>query len=526
MRLALAVALVASVVACGPREPASRAELAFEGVNASGKPARITLGDFSGSRLLVILETGGAWCGTSRDTAAHFDDALGELRGRVDRLDLMTTDRDNAPAEVDDAAAWQMERAAGVPVGIDSGFAFGAPGMLPRVLLVDEASMEVVDSLANPSTFELRGRVAAALGEPPPDPHEELVDGLFHDNEWRLFQAMAEVPGAPPPDPTNEVADSPAARRLGKALFFDAGLSSSKDVSCATCHDPAKALSDARPQALGAALGDRRTPSIALSAHARWQMWDGRADTLWAQALLPFENPKEMASSREDVSARVLGAHGDAYRAAFPAAAPDATRVFVNAGKAIAAYERTFRVRPTRFDAYVLGDFSALSEDEKYGLVVFARSGCTQCHWGPRLTDDAFHVTRVATGRADGHADRGRADGIAAWAESEFRADGPYSAAPALGQRAHASAALLGQFKTPSLRGVAELSFFGHGGKQGALSDVTVAYGSGGLPPDDPRAVGGREPWLSPFGETAQWGLVPFLKTLTAETSVPRVGVR
>jgi hypothetical protein len=50
-----------------------------------------------------------------------------------------------------------------------------------------------------------------------------------------------------------------------------------------------------------------------------------------------------------------------------------------------------------------------------------------QCHWGPRLTDDAFHNTRIPTGGAGDPADRGRIDGFAAWSESEFRADGVWS---------------------------------------------------------------------------------------------------
>ncbi len=145
-----------------------------------------------------------------------------------------------------------------------------------------------------------------------------------------------------------------------------------------------------------------------------------------------------------------------------------------------------------------------------------------QCHWGPRLTDDAFHVTRTGTGRQDGAPDPGRQDGLAAWLASEFRADGRWSSAPTARPQ-DAGGQALGQFKTPSLRGVAELSFFGHGGVQAALSDVTAAYGLGGLPPDDPTCAGQREPWLVPFGETAQWGLVPFLKTLTADANAPAV---
>jgi len=78
----------------------------------------------------------------------------------------------------------------------------------------------------------------------------------------------------------------------------------------------------------------------------------------------------------------------------------------------------------------------------------------------------------------------------------------------------------LGAFKTPSLRGVGDVAPFGHGGGEVDLTAVTVLYGKGGLPDDDARAAGPAEPWLMRFGETVQWSLVPFLKTLTAEPIV------
>jgi cytochrome c peroxidase len=144
-----------------------------------------------------------------------------------------------------------------------------------------------------------------------------------------------------------------------------------------------------------------------------------------------------------------------------------------------------------------------------------------QCHWGPRLTDDAFHDLRLPTGRRDGVADPGRLDGVALYRASEFRGDGRWSDDRSEQRHTSDHAALLGQFKTPSLRGVADLAFYGHGGTFSHLALVTESYGMGGLPASDPASAGIREPWLVPFGETAQWGLVPFLAILTAHPVVP-----
>lgn len=541
-------------------------DLTFEGVTEGGAWGEIHLHDYVAprterARLLLVMVNGGLWCGTCRWYGAHpeYLSAPGWERS-VRRLDVVVGDRDGAPARAEDARAWQETFALrGVAVAADPGFSLGAVlkgegAPLPLLLIVDRRRMLVTDVLANPTTEDVLARVGATLESldgkpPPPAPMEATFDGLFHRNEWDLLLETT-VPAAPPEDPTNAVADLPAARELGKALFFDRGLSPSGHVSCATCHDPEKHLSDGLPVAKGVAAGDRRTPAIGLAAHARWQFWDGRADSLWAQALEPLEDARELASSRIFVARRIAGAHARAYARAFPGAPlPDvsawpahgkpgepaydalsaadkeaATRVFVHAGKAIAAYERTFRVQPSALDAYLKGDRGALGSLEKYGLHLFVRSGCMQCHWGPRLTDDAFHATRTPTGRLDHAADRGRAGGLAAWHDSPFRATGPWSDAPARAAERRddvPAEALVGKIKTPPLRGVADLSRWGHGGAFDALSGVTESYGRGGVPAGDPSSAGAREPWLPTFGETVQWGLVPFLKTLTARPIVP-----
>jgi cytochrome c peroxidase len=497
------------------------------------------------SRLLIV-RVGAPWCGTCLWHLRHNVSELTSLDigPRLRWLDLVLSNTDNDPPVMADLDAYKALIDAPDKVALDPAYQFGAlspiRASLPLFVLVDTRTMQIRNFLNDPDPqfleLRIRQELAALDGAPPPAaPPQQKFDGLFFRNQWDMLHEMT-LPGAPPPDPTNIKADDAVAAALGKQLFSDTALSPSGKVSCASCHDPLKQFQDGLPQSTaGVAPVDRNAPAIALAAHARWQFWDGRADTLWMQALGPLENPKEFGSSRLFVAHAVAVNYAPSYAAVFGALADlsDANRfpangkpgdpswqamavadqqtvsdIFVNVGKAIAAYERTLRVQPNRLDAYVAGDLSALSGPEKTGLHTFFSASCAECHWGPRLTDDAFHPDRYPTGRQDGQADRGRIDGVTQLLASEF-------AQPHPGLTARASQ--LGSFKTPTLRGVAGSAPYGHGGTLATLLDTATNYGTAGLPPSDPRAVGATEPWLVEFGQGHAADLVPFLQVLTAE---------
>ena len=213
--------------------------------------------------------------------------------------------------------------------------------------------------------------------------------------------------GGPPRDPSNRVADDRRAARLGRPLFSDRHLSRDGTVSCASCHDPKRSFQDGRPRGKGLGLTRRRTMTILGSAWAPWLFWDGRKDSLWAQALAPIQSPAEQGMTPARVRDLIERRYRSEYEAVFGPLPRDARHVFADVGKAIAAFERTLRPSATRFDRYVAGDTGALSEQEVVGLRLFiGEAHCINCHNGPLLTNNDFHNTGVPGSR-----DRGRAVG-------------------------------------------------------------------------------------------------------------------
>jgi len=308
----------------------------------------------------------------------------------------------------------------------------------------------------------------------------------------------------PPPDPTNRVADSESAAMLGQRLFFDPRLSANGAVSCATCHEPDRGFTDGRRRAVGLSEGTRNTQGLLDIADLQWFTWDGRADTLWSQALHPFENPGEMGTTRIELLERIrsIPELKHDFEALFgplpPSVAPDQAtadertaidRAFSNVGKAIAAYERRLRTGPSPFDLEVERLRSRSQEAvpgfgdaERRGLKLFVTTaGCWRCHHGSSLSDGSFHSIGVPPLDGGLPSDRGRLDAIARLKASPFNAAGRFSDDPS-GPRAQVTLALTeepalwGTVRTPSLRNVARTAPYMHEGQFDTLEEVVRFY--------------------------------------------------
>ena len=111
----------------------------------------------------------------------------------------------------------------------------------------------------------------------------------------RIFQhALPELTA----DPSNRYGDLPAAAHLGRYLFFDGRFSQNKQISCAPCPLPQRGFADGRPLGVGLRKLKRHSQSLWNTAYNRWFFWDGRTDSLWAQALKPMEDEREFGGNR------------------------------------------------------------------------------------------------------------------------------------------------------------------------------------------------------------------------------------
>lgn len=323
-------------------------------------------------------------------------------------------------------------------------------------------------------------------------------------------------------------ADNPISRakvELGRRLFYDKRLSGNQTSSCASCHDPRRAFTDGRAQAVGS-TGERH-PRGAMSlvniGYASTLTWaNDLVPTLEKQALLPMfgETPVELGlAGQEDVMLARLRAepiYADAFPRAFAGDAEPITLDHVI--KAIATFERTILSGSTPYDRFVHGhDPTALDASAQRGRELFfsERCECFHCHGSFNFSDNVTHAGTVITE-------------IAFHNTALYNVDGRGAYPPPSRGLIDISGkdTDMGRFKAPTLRNIALTAPYMHDGSIATLEGVIDHYARGGRNVESGPAAGdgARSPLKSEFlrgflvSDAERADLVHFLESLTDPT--------
>ena len=316
----------------------------------------------------------------------------------------------------------------------------------------------------------------------------ETVDAT--DEGSPLF-ALELPAGFPMPDVPAENPLTEASVQLGKALFFEERLSRTGTLSCAGCHIDAHAFSDTLAKSIGVngLPGMRNAPSLANVAYHNAFFRDGGVPTLERQVIAPVHDDLEMDHDLTLVAADLRDV--EPYATLSVRAYGRVLDPFVIT-RSIANYERTLISGWSRYDHYLQGDATAMSEAEVRGLQLFnsAALNCKACHSGFDLSDHDFHNV----GQYLAYADSGRAR-ITTLPQDK------------------------GKFKTPTLRNIARTGPYMHDGSMSTLEQVIDHFASGGLPHAN------RDPEMQSFVLSVQerQDLIAFLNALTDERSLDQV---
>jgi len=289
---------------------------------------------------------------------------------------------------------------------------------------------------------------------------------------------------------------------LGRYLFFDPVMSGDGTLSCASCHDPARGLSDGRPRSAGIHGADagRAAPTLWNVAFLKRFFWDARANSLEAQAAGPLYSPKEMGNNARQLLASINGntTYRRLFAQAFPGDKSEITerQIFT----ALTAFQTSLISLNSRYDRYVHGYDAALSPREIEGLNVFRSfvARCSECHTPPLFTNEQIAVIGMPE-------PAGRTFDVGA--ETTF--DSPK---------------LKGGFKVPTLRNIARTAPYSHSGAFADLRGAVEFYnkGRGNAVPQGMHLYLHWHISDPKLTETEVDRIVDFLGALTDETFLPQ----
>jgi cytochrome c peroxidase len=188
----------------------------------------------------------------------------------------------------------------------------------------------------------------------------------------------------PPPPPAD-----PLKLALGERLFAAKGLSRDGSRACISCHDIHTNGADhnRRDTAIYGAELPFHTPTVFNAALSFRLNWEGNFRTLEAQAESALEGGKGLETSIGDILKKLNADPGIEHQ--FEAAyghGPDRASLV----DAIATYERSLLTPESRFDRWLQGDATALSEEEQRGYQLFKSLGCVSCHQGVNIGGNLF----------------------------------------------------------------------------------------------------------------------------------------
>jgi cytochrome c peroxidase len=325
--------------------------------------------------------------------------------------------------------------------------------------------------------------------------------------------------------PDKEAYYSPEKARLGELLFFDPVLSDNNQRSCASCHKPAMAFTDGKTKSVAFEFDTlpRNSPTVINAGFQHRLFWDLRAGSLEDQLDSVVNNVRELHSSFYRVVDKLTASpeYVSLFHKAFPNTKKTGiTRAYVK--YAIGVYERTLTGLNSRFDQYMQGDVTKLSQEEINGFNVYmGKAKCGVCHFAPLFNGSLPPFYDVSDNHSIGVPVK---DSVV-----------KYVVDPDLGlMKINGEGSARFSFKTPTVRNVALTSPYMHNGLFKTLEQVVDFYdhAAGNKFTKDMRPDMKGLPFFTilpvelKLTDTEKKELVSFLKTLTDTSASVKVPVQ
>jgi cytochrome c peroxidase len=325
---------------------------------------------------------------------------------------------------------------------------------------------------------------------------EETKGGAYYSTTpYVLEYGNLPTPQIPIDNPLTEEGVS-----LGRFLFYDKKLSSDESISCGSCHVAENGFSDTNRFSigvLGLPGGRQAMSTVNMLWNSNQFFWDGRANLLRDQSLLPIQDSLEMHETLPSIVAKLESVAY--YKSRFKIAFGSSEITSVNISKALEQFMNSIVSYNSKFDKSVRGELRLTASEERgkklyfteYNAFFPSASGadCVHCHAGGNLENDLYMNNGLDS-------------------DADMRDDGR--------MKATGNAADKAKFKVPTLRNIALTFPYMHDGRFQTLEEVLDHYNSGitNSSTVDPAIDNTRVTGLF-LDAQDKVDLVNFLKTLT-----------
>lgn len=288
--------------------------------------------------------------------------------------------------------------------------------------------------------------------------------------------------------------------KLGRMLFYEKQLSADGSQACASCHLQEFAFTDTAQFSIGVRgeKGKRHAMSVFNMAwNSNAFFWDGRAELLRHQALLPIQDELEMDETLDNVVSKLSQnqMYKDQFIRAFGSDEINEERISL----ALEQFMNSIVSKNSKYDRF-LDDSTLFSASEKRGRDLFFKeynqfipeesgADCAHCHSGINFENDRYMNNGLDS-------------------DEDMKDEGRFAATGVERDK--------GKFKVTSLRNIELTPPYMHDGRFNTLEEVIDHYNEGIVLSStiDPALEMTHSTGLR-LTERDKQDLIAFLKTLT-----------
>ncbi|WP_304038875.1 cytochrome-c peroxidase [Mesonia mobilis] len=276
---------------------------------------------------------------------------------------------------------------------------------------------------------------------------------------------------------------------LGKKLFYDGKLSSDGVVSCGFCHIQDFSFTHHThivSHGVNGALGTRNAQPLQNMIFMNEFTWDGAAESLDAQPIIPITAEVEMNESFSNIIDKLQA--DEEYPQLFAEAFENGEVNTDNMLKAISQFLVMMVSADSKYDKILKNEGSQFTAEEEAGKVLFDQK-CATCHAGVLFTDQSYRNNGLPIDPEYDDEGRSRVTGLQA---DKYK------------------------FKVPSLRNIQITYPYMHDGRFQTLAQVLDHYDSGMVVTEnlDPVFQQNENLGIS-LTEDEKQKIIAFLETLT-----------